>query len=142
MEVDPTAARASFPTKLGNNVDFNPSTKCLRPQDSFTKESSNGNGLLEYPVGLITIDEMSLAGGKLATANADFYLTTGAHYWSLSPSNFYTHGIAGEFIVYSMGGLNSPDVNVTVGLRPVISLKLGASIRDGDGTSESPYIIK
>ena len=68
-----------------NNVDFNPSTKCLRPLDAYTVESSNGNGLLDYPVGLITIDEMAMAGGKLGTANANLYLTTGAHYWSLSP---------------------------------------------------------
>ena len=126
-----------------NGVDFNPSTRCLRPQDSFTKESSNGNGLLDYPVGLITIDEMSMAGGKLGTANANFYLKTGANYWSLSPYSFFRVGVASGFYVKSAGSLNTNDnVNRTVGLRPVVSLKFGTSIVDGDGTGASPYIVK
>ena len=125
-----------------NYVDFNPSTKCLRPQDAFTKESSNGNGLLDYPVGLITIDEMAMAGGKQGTANANFYLNTGANYWSLSPRTFVNGGVAIEFLVYSSGSLLYTNANVALGLRPVVSLKLGTSIADGDGSASSPYIIK
>ena len=125
-----------------NYIDYNPSTKCLRPHDAFTKESTNGNGLLDYPVGLITIDEISLAGGKFGTANANFYLNTGANYWSLSPYYFECNGYAIEFIVRSNGYLSSTTVNVTFGLRPVVSLKLGTSISEGDGTGASPYIIK
>ena len=34
------------------------------------------------------------------------------------------------------------NVNTALGVRPVVSLKLGTSIEDGDGTSGSPYIIK
>ena len=124
-----------------NNASFNPSTKCLRPADSFTKESTNGNGLLDYPVGLITIDEMSMAGGKIGTANANFYLTTGVDYWSLSPMVFYVGG-AHEFRVWSTGALTDTIPNCILGLRPVLSLKLGPSITDGDGTGASPYIVK
>ena len=125
-----------------NYVDFNPSTKCLRPQDAFTKESSNGNGLLDYPVGLITIDEMAMAGGNLGTANANFYLYTGSHYWSLSPYCFNGDGVARGFYVYSAGTLGGAGASNTRGLRPVVSLKLGTSIADGDGSASSPYIIK
>ena len=124
-----------------NNVDFNPSTRCIRPQDAYTVESTNGNGLLDYPVGLITIDEMSMAGGKLETVNANFYLTTGVHYWSLSPRSF-SYGDAREFLVNSAGYFGYTSVDDTISLRPVVSLKLGTSIREGDGTGTSPYIIK
>ena len=125
-----------------NYVDFNPSTRCVRREDSFTKESSNGNGLLDYPVGLITIDEMAMAGGKLGTANTNFYLYTGANYWSLSPGAFSNRVSANEFYVYSSGSLVSTYPGRANGLRPVVSLKLGTSISEGDGTSGSPYIIK
>ena len=125
-----------------NYIAFNPSTRCLRPQDAFTKESSNGNGLLDYPVGLITIDEMSMAGGKVRTANANFYLTTGAYYWSLSPYVFGIDGNASGFDVHSAGILFDANATSTFGLRPVVSLKLGTSISEGEGTGASPYIIK
>ncbi len=126
-----------------NYVDFNPSTKCLRVQDSFTKESSNGNGLLDYPVGLITLDEMSLAGGKLGTANENFYLYTGEHYWSLSPYYFNYNGFASGFYIKSMGTLNNTVANNAIGLRPVVSLKSGTSMEDGgDGTPTNPYVVK
>jgi len=65
---------------------------------------------------------------------------TGTHYWLLS-SRLLTLG-AGGFYVKSTGSLGSTNLNGTIGLRPVISLKLGTSIREGDGTSGSPYIIK
>ena len=125
-----------------NYVTYNPSTKCLRPQDSFTKETSNGNGLLDYSVGLVTIDELVMAGGKLGTANANFYLYTGAHYWSLSPRYFYRSGNANGFRVDSTGILSNAGADSTRGLRPVVSLKLGTSIADGDGSPTSPYTVK
>jgi len=33
-------------------------------------------------------------------------------------------------------------VGGAIGLRPVVSLKLGTSIAEGDGTGASPYIVK
>ena len=125
-----------------NYVDYNPSTECLRPQDAFTKESSNGNGLLNYSVGLITIDEAVMAGGKIGTSNANYYLTTGTQYWTLSPRTFSTDGNSRGFRVYSSGTLDAHSVYNTIGLRPVISLKQGITISDGDGTATDPYIIK
>ena len=124
------------------NVDYNPSTKCLRPQDAFTKESSNGNGLLDYSVGLITIDEIMMAGGKSQTTNTNFYLNIEVDYWSTSPCTFASVGIAVESGISSLGKLTIFGVSNNAGLRPVISLKLGTSFEDGDGTGASPYIVK
>ena len=139
---DSTSSQFIYSEYNRNYIAFNPSTRCLRPQDAFTKESTNGNGLLDYPVGLITVDEISMAGGKLLTANANFYLTTGAHYWSLSPSVFHGNGSAVEFFVYSSGYLITANVDGAFGLRPVVSLKPNTTIAEGDGTGASPYIVK
>ena len=119
----------------------NPSTKCLRREDSFTKEESNGNGLLEYPVGLITSDEITMAGGKYGMTNTDYYLITGANYWSMTPCVFGYRGASAGFGVGFSGELTYPNIIVPFGLRPVISLKLGTFIVDGDGTGANPYII-
>ena len=78
----------------------------------------------------------------MGTINADFYLKAGIPYWSLSPRVYTSAGNAGGVYVDSAGGLYSADVGSTIGLRPVISLKLGTSIVDGDGTSTNPYIVK
>ena len=125
-----------------SSVNYNPSTRCLRPQDAFTKENSNGNGLLGYPVGLITIDEMIMAGGKIGRANEYYYLNTETNYWTMSPYVFVRYGSASMNSMYSERSLSAFNVFVTMGIRPVISLKLGTSIIDGDGTAGNPYIIK
>ena len=123
------------------SVTFNPTIKCSRVTDSFTKKSTNGNGLLSYSIGLITFDEIMLAGGKYRTKNANYYLYTGVGYWSMSPSIF---PMVQFFRVNSTGQLNNADSVSTLGLRPVISLKNNTAIldNDADGTVSKPYVIK
>ena len=83
-----------------------------------------------------------MAGGKIETANANFYLTTGANYWSLSPRNFAIYGSANEFSVFSAVTLAANRVDGTLGLRPVVSLKPGQLITKGTGTVNDPYVIE
>ena len=49
-----------------------PRLTCKRINDSFTKSSSNGNGSLSNPIGLLTFDEAMLAGGKVNYTNDTF----------------------------------------------------------------------
>ena len=49
-----------------------PTLKCQNARDKFTTKAINGNGALEYPVGLITVDEMAYAGGVYNTTNSSF----------------------------------------------------------------------
>ena len=125
--------------------DFNPTTRCIRQQDSFTKNSTNGNGLLEYPVGLITADEISMAGGVLGKANKYFYLNTGEAYWSMSPYFFTGYGAAYKFSLafsrYTGSYIGNSNDNFTLGLRPVVSLKYGTPVVSGTGTVNDPYVI-
>ena len=120
---------------------YTPSITCNK-NDAFTvNESSAGNGKLTYPIGLITSDEIMMAGGKGGTANDTYYLKTGADYWSLSPYGGITI-VADGWVVYSTGGLIDGYVRVACGVRGLVSLKPGTRISSGIGTVADPYIIE
>ena len=118
-------------------------------RDGFTTTTASiGNKALTYPVGLITADEVSLAGGVLVedngSYNKSYYLNTGQFYWTLSPSFHYASAI--EFIVASIGILNSHDeyynVDYSHGVRPVVSLKTSTLVTKGTGTETDPYVVE
>ena len=117
-----------------------PTLKCPNAGDKFTISTSNGNGSLTYPVGLITADETVYAGGVYEEYNSSFYLYTGSNYWALSPWWFYLlTGI--EFSVGSIGPTDSYNIIHSHGVRPVISLKSGATVT-GSGTAASPFVVE
>ena len=120
-----------------------PSLKCSQiANDMFTVSgSSKGNHKLTYPVGLITADEVVLAGGFGGSSNNSYYLHTGQSYWTMSPSHFYSSGNASVFFVYSNGGFGYNGVSNAYGVRPVINLKADITIT-GEGTSTDPYIVE
>ena len=94
-------------------------------------------------VGLITADELALAGYAYNISNTTTYLqenATDTYWWSLSP-NVFRGGNAIVWGVYgSSGNLLIYRVNDTGGLRPSISLKSTTNVT-GEGTSSTPYII-
>ena len=94
-------------------------------------------------VGLITADELALAGYAYGLQNTTTYLqenATDTWWWSLSPSNF----IGGRASVWSVTGSNGSfdggSVEVAFGVRPSISLESTTNVT-GDGTSENPYKV-
>ena len=119
-----------------------PILTCPEESNKFTsKESSIGNSALTYPVGLITADEVAMAGGVYGSSNSSYYLYTNQGYWSGSPSDFYgSDSIAFEFVVSSSGGLYTSDVFITYGVRPVVSLSSKAKL-SGNGTYSKPYTV-
>ena len=122
--------------------EYQPQFACPQNNDLYTTSSSNkGNKALDYPIGLITADEVAYAGGKYPSSNNSYYLYTGANYWTMSPG--YFHGSdAREWRVYAYGRLSGYFVNNSLGSRPVINLKSGIEITSGDGTIGNEYIIK
>ena len=118
-----------------------PQLICPTESDKFTVNTSNGNGALTYPVGLITADEVAMAGGKFGTGNSTYYLYTNQYYWSGSPSDIDSSGYADEFIVYSSGsiGINYV-VDYGIGARPVVSLSSKAKL-SGSGTYDDVYTV-
>ncbi|MBE6155104.1 MAG: hypothetical protein E7163_06030 [Firmicutes bacterium] len=132
--------------KTNNKPIFN----CPNVEDLYTtSESSIGNKSLEYPIGLITADEVVFAGASSSSVgNKSFYLYNGQDYWTLSPSyrSYRSPECARVFVVdYDKGCLFSDCVNYpngahNNGVRPVINLS-ATSILSGLGTIESPYIV-
>ena len=112
------------------------------PRDGFTTTTASiGNKALIYPVGLITADEVSLAGGVFSTSNSSYYLYTGQRwYWALSPSS--DGAFAYVFGVSSDGDLSFLDVIISDGVRPVVSLKTSTLVTKGTGTEEDPYVVE
>ena len=118
-----------------------PILTCPTESDKFTVNTSNGNGALTYPVGLITADEVAMAGGKFGTDNNTYYLYTNQYYWLGSP--YYFNGsdaYAYEFYVNSSGYLYGRAVDFTDGARPVVSLSSKAKL-SGNGTYSNPYTV-
>ena len=122
---------------------FTPSLTCSQTSDKFTTSSTLGNGKLTYPVGLITADEVSLAGGKYRTNNDKYYLYTGKFWWTMSPYHFNnSNGKYHNFAVTSTGELNAGYGYANSKVRPVLNLKSDILISSGSGTYYRPYILK
>jgi hypothetical protein len=116
-----------------------PSLACTNANDRFTVSSDNGNGELDYPVALLTADEVAYAGAVYQTSNSTYYLYTGEYWWSLSPYTFYSV-VAYVWSVRS-DGLLEYRVNSSRGVRPAVSLKPGTTYSSGNGSSTSPYVV-
>ena len=94
-------------------------------------------------VGLITADELALAGYATGLQNTTTYLqenATDTYWWSLSPSHFDGDFASVWSVDGSDGGFVDNSVTGTRGVRPSISLKSTTNIT-GEGTSSTPYII-
>ncbi len=121
----------------------NPSFKCTDSQDLYTTSgSSTGNAALQYPIGLITADEVAFAGGVYDSSNTSYYLYNDAYYgiWTMSPANAY--GSAFVFGVFGNGDLSSGWLGdpYPPGVRPVINLCADAQIT-GTGTVDDPFKV-
>ena len=112
--------------------------------DRFSVEQENGNGNLSYSIGLLSTDEIMLAGGKVNTSNNNYYLYSGTDFWTLSPfsfSNYYGVG-AIVFSVRNTGQLTADWVYYDdYGVRPSIALVPDVEISSGTGTENNPYIV-
>ena len=119
---------------------INPTLVCKNINDKFTTSTDTGNGRLKYPVGLITADEISYAGGgSLSENEVTYYLRSGISGWTLSPSIFSMNAI--DYLLGNVGNIHNTNVSSSLAIRPVISLKLGTAISSGSGTATEPYIV-
>ena len=121
--------------------DNNPMLTCAVDSDRFTvnKINGKGNSALTYPIGLITIDELEMAGNNWSESNTSYYLHTGAFYWVGSPRGFRGSS-SGEFGVNDVGYLNYGGVSGIRGVRGVVSLSSESKLL-GSGTYNDVYIV-
>ena len=119
-----------------------PSLKCAQDNDKF--KVSNASAKLDYPVSLITADEVAMAGGVYNTANSNYYLYNGQYFWTLSPSLFTSYA-SQSYVWYVLpsGGMNPWSiVTNSFGARPVINIKADTLMTKGDGTTLNPYVVQ
>lgn len=100
---------------------------------------SHQNDILSLKVGLISADEISMAGALNWKDNENYYLYTGNDYWGISPYNFPG---AGVYKVGDTGKLSTSFVNIEYALRPVITIRDDASVISGLGTVSEPYLVQ
>ena len=125
------------PWESGNHND-NMKLVCPQQNDAFTvSDTTKGNGALTYPIGLLSTDEIVLAGGW-STSNSGYYLYSGQYWWASSPFRF--DGIdANVHDVISDGNVfYYSHVDNTFLVRPVFNLKAEV-LNNGDGTASNPY---
>lgn len=142
---DSTHYYTGYERLVQNNSDVNPTFKCSNSNDLYTVSgSSKENKKLTNPIGLITADEVVMAGGSWNSENSSYYLYNNKYYWTMSPYYFdpsYPYPCSHVFLVYSSGLLNDYIVDSTRGVRPVINLSRDVVIKSGNGTSSTPYEI-
>ena len=122
------------------------SLKCSGDNDKF--KMSNESAKLNYPVALITADEVAMAGGRAYyngaySPNSNYYLYNGKYFWSLSPSHFDSN-YSSAYVWYVMpSGSLSPwyYVAYSFGVRPVINLRANTLITKGDGSFLNPFVL-
>ena len=125
----------------------NPILVCAQNNDKFTVDSKNGNGKLTYPIGLITLDEVVLAGFNTFHSNKNDYkdttnyLYTNSNYWTFSPVMMRASGDAYVGYVYLTGTVSNGFVDSAHGVRPVVSLANGTLVT-GEGTNTNPYVVE
>ena len=110
---------------------------CPQKNDAFTvSDTTNGNGVLTYPVGLLSTDEIVLAGGW-NVPNSGYYLYSGQYWWASSPLRGGSS--AGMHRVNKYGSASEGNrVGLNGGVRPVFNLKAEV-LAQGSGTATDPY---
>ena len=138
--------------RLGGDT-IAPTYNCTNMSDAFS--GSNTSAKLDYPVGLMSIDELSYAGGqagKSLTAPYAWYYTnangesiTGiAPSWALSPDG-WRGSVSGVWYVIGSGSPgylgNYRRVGYSFAVRPSVSLSSCNLISRGDGSANNPYTV-
>jgi hypothetical protein len=90
-------------------------------------------------VGLITADEVSLAGGVFNVNNPNYYLNNGEHYYTMTPLEYYNYQ-AYLVSVNPSGAIVPATPTSMLGVRPVIVLNKDITV-SGEGTIGNPYTI-
>ena len=126
-----------------------PTYNCTDIRDAFSVDNTSAK--LDYPISLMTADEITLAGGtpwyaSMSTPYAWFISNSAGSqvstlWWSLSPITW--DGFCARVWYWRPGYayLSGNIVDYTYAVRPAISLKSCIKYSTGNGTYETPYEI-
>ena len=133
--------RNTSSTWASNDSDFDyaPYTRLSADTPTPTFECNTAD-VVTNNFGLITADEVVLAGGKLGTDNSAFYLNNNMQYWVGSPSSFYG-SFSIVFVLSPVGGLGGGYVSSRAfAARGVVSLSSESKLL-GSGTYDDVYTV-
>ena len=116
-----------------NRDTSNQSLACANETDRFSH--GNTKAYLKYPIGLLSVPELSLA-----SYGSSHYFNNGEYAWLASPNHFSSIYLASVARAYS-GGFSNNTVSSSRGVRPSVSLKPGTEFKSGDGSYTSPFVI-
>ena len=116
-----------------NRDTSNQSLACANETDRFSH--GNTKAYLKYPIGLLSVPELSLA-----SYGSSHYFNNGEYAWLASPNHFSSIYLASVARAYS-GGFSNNTVASSRGVRPSVSLKPGTEFKSGDGSYTSPFVI-
>ena len=112
---------------------------------------NNGYGLIENKIGLISYDELAMAGIYYGQVNLDNYLSSDST-WTSSPSGIGDLNGSSYPTIWIMTGTDSGMAKISLipgsiyytsfALRPVINLKSNTQISLGDGTKDNPFVVE
>ena len=132
-----------------NGAKANPSYNCTNKRDAFSVDNTSAK--LDYPVSLMTADEIAFAGGVTdETMNKPYAwfmcnslgTQVSSSWWSLSPMNWFGSFAHVWYWDFDSAYLHDNVVNYSNAVRPVLSLKSCIKYSTGNGTYNEPYEIK
>ena len=123
----------------GSTINYAPYARLSADTPTPTFECSTAD-VVTNNFGLITADEIVLAGGKYATDNSAFYLNNNMAYWAGSPFEF-NHSNSFVFALHPINGLNNYNVTYrNIAARGVVSLSSESKLL-GSGTYNDVYTV-
>ena len=132
--------------RLRYNSTKSPTLKCPDVENDFytINSASIGNKALNYPVGLITADELAFAGMVNELTNLHGWAYNNYNYYTMTPKLFYSTGMAPYVWVMDGNDDNFGEwrIGSNISVRPVINLKSDVEITGGIGTINDPFVIK
>lgn len=112
--------------------DLTPSLACPATTAKF-------GGTYQRKIGLLTADEIIMAGGAYNKNNHNYYLYNGENFFTMSPSH-HENNKMNIFMVNNNGALTTANTNTSYGVRAVITID-GTVPITGTGTVNNPYKI-
>ena len=132
-------------TRRLTGANINPTLKCPdKEHDLYTTSTADiGNKALDYPIGLITADELSMSGYRNDNINILMWSSNGQKYFTMTPYQYVdSSSSANVWYAGDNGTFSAHWVTSNLKLLPVINLKSNVEISGGIGTINDPYIVK
>ena len=129
---NPNGGSTSTDLEFKNYNRSNQSLVCANETDRFSH--SNTKAYLKYPIGLLSVPELSLARYR-----SSHYFNSGQYVGLASPSRLDITG-AIVSVAYS-GGLSATNAYGWRSVRPSVSLKPKTYFSTGDGSFTNPFVI-